>query len=85
MNRQRQLASEDEYYARIEPAIASLDVVGEKEDFLLSFDPLVMQIYGSPRTKVLGLHALDDELLVQSLRGQRILYVRQEIYTDKMN
>jgi hypothetical protein len=76
---------ETERIERSEPAIAAVDVASSFENRypIVTFEPLVVQLYGKPSTKVIALGFLNRDQVRRA--GGRILYVRQDHYEDEIS
>jgi len=74
-----------EKQVRTEPALAAIEAAAESGNRLpiVTLEPLVVQLLGSPKTQVVALEFLNQER-VRTLGGQ-VLYVRQDHYENDVN
>ena len=78
----------DEFAARLAPAIARTMARGypySAPTYIVTLEPLIVQILSPESTRVLGLYAIDDKLM-QILRTEHptlnLLYLRQSQYNN---
>ena len=75
----------DEWEARTAPALAAINAsaeLGQKYP-IVTLEPLVVQVYGSPSVKVIAMPLLTADRL-QALGGQ-VLYIRQDHYQSDVD
>jgi len=87
--RMRDSLVEDEYFGRVKPARVAIDYAtqyGLDSTYIVTLEPLVVQMYGPTTTRVVDLAVINDELIA-SLRshGNRMIYVEQRSYRDSIN
>ena len=88
--RLREKSHAEEYAVRINPALAALDVARQDDKgviYIVTLEPLVVQIFGSRQTKAIGLYALNNDLMT-GLREQHpslsLLFIDQSEYGNPL-
>jgi hypothetical protein len=77
---------EDEFRMRIEPSLSAVRVANEdrtRENYILTLEPLIPQMYADPSVDVLGLDDLDDPVMKEigfSEGVTGLLYLDEEIH-----
>lgn len=86
----RQDVHADEYAVRIKPALAAARFAaqsGVSREYIVTLEPLIVQMFASRATNVLGLYVIDHQLLA-SLRdhypGLNILYLKENQYGNSV-
>lgn len=84
-------AHSDEAAVRIKPALRAAEVAAqfrERPTFVVTLEPLVVQMFASEATRVIGLYALDGRVLQKLLSEHQtfnVLYLRQSQYGDSVS
>lgn len=88
--RLRETAHAEECAMRINPARAALEVVqqfGKQGVYIVTLEPLVLQMFGSRQTGAIGLYALNSDLIA-GLRGRdltmNLLFIDQSQYANRL-
>ncbi len=88
--RLREESHTEEYAMRITPARAALEVAqqtGSQNVYIVTLEPLVLQMFGSRQTNVVGLYALSDHLTASLYihdPKMDLLFVDQSEYANEL-
>jgi Dolichyl-phosphate-mannose-protein mannosyltransferase len=74
----------DEYYTRVEPAVAAARLAKELHAQVLTMEPLLIQMYGDDGVNVLDLTSVNRDLLASITEGE-LLYVKHAAYSTGTN
>jgi hypothetical protein len=80
---------EDEFRMRIEPSLTAARIAARdhtKENYILTLEPLILQMYAEPEVAVLSLDDLDDTVMKEirfSEGNAGVLYVDEEIHRSR--
>jgi hypothetical protein len=84
----REDAAEDEFRVRIEPALAAVEAAAQdrrKENYILTLEPLIPQMYAQSSVDVLSLPDLDSTVMREigfSEGTTRLLYLDEQIHAS---
>jgi hypothetical protein len=79
---------EDEAISRLEPALSAVRLVshrGLQSDFIVTMEPLVVQMYANPQTQIVDLESVEQgdlEVMVSPSAASRLVFVRE---TDRLS
>lgn len=82
---------EDEFRVRVEPSVAavgSASTVGGHNTYIITLEPLILQMYADPTVNLIGLYELNDAAIQQTeLDKGRItlLYLDEKSYRDDVD
>lgn len=78
---------EDEFRVRVEPSLAAAKN-GTPKTYVITLEPLILQMYGEPTLNLINLHSLNDAVIenIGFYRGMSdLLYLDEQIYRNPVD
>ena len=82
---------EDEFRVRVEPSVAAVQTasyIGAQKTYIITLEPLIMQMYSAPTVNLISLHDLNDAVIreIGFDNGMNdLLYLDEQIYRNPVD
>jgi hypothetical protein len=82
---------EDEFRVRVEPSLGAVQTAtknGMPKAYIITLEPLILQMYAKPTVNVISLEEMDDEVIeqIESNKGSSdLLYLDEQMYRNPVN
>ena len=82
---------EDEFRVRVEPSVAAVRTasqIGADKTYIITLEPLILQMYAAPTVNLIGLHDLNDAVIEEigfDKGVSDLLYLDEQIYRNPVD
>jgi hypothetical protein len=82
---------EDEFRVRVEPSVAAVQTasyIGADKTYIITLEPLILQMYAAPTVNLISLHDLNDAVIREigfDSGMNELLYLDEQIYRNPVD